>query len=49
MSNLANTHFALGRYQDAMVMQEKTIEFWRHEMPENHPSFSHLGATAVVC
>jgi hypothetical protein len=44
MVNLANTHYALGRYKDAMLLQEKAIQFWRREMPENHPSFSHVGA-----
>ena len=37
MNNLANTYRALGRYQDAVVLQEKTLEFQRRVLPENHP------------
>jgi len=42
MSNLANTYSALGRHQDALVLQEKTLEFFRRVQPENHP---HIGET----
>ncbi len=42
MSNLAVTYFKLGRLQDALVMQEKTLEFRRRVLPENHPD---IGAT----
>jgi hypothetical protein len=38
MGNLASTYFALGRHQDALVMEEKTLEFQRRVLPENHPS-----------
>jgi len=27
MGNLANTYSALGRHQDALAMEEKTLEF----------------------
>ena len=37
MGNLANTYSALGRHQDAIVMGEKTLEFQRRVLPENHP------------
>ena len=37
MNNLANTYRALGQYQDAVVLQEKTLEFRRRVLPENHP------------
>ena len=37
MGNLANTYSALGRHQDAVVLQEKTLEFRRRVLPENHP------------
>ena len=40
--NLAHAYTALGRYQDALVMQEKTLEFRRRVLPENHPQ---IGAT----
>ena len=37
MSNLATTYGKLGRHQDALVLQEKTLEFQRRMLPENHP------------
>ena len=37
MGNLAGTYRALGRHQDALVLQEKTLEFRRRVLPENHP------------
>ena len=37
MNNLASTYSALGRHQDALVMMEKTLEFRRRVLPENHP------------
>ena len=40
MSNLTGTYSALGRHQDALVMQEETLEFLRRVLPENHP---HIG------
>ncbi len=36
MNNLANTYGELGRHQDALVLQEKTLEFRRRVLPENH-------------
>jgi len=42
MNNLARTYGALGRHQDALVLQEKTLEFWRRVLPENHP---HIGVS----
>ena len=42
MNNLAATYSALGRHQDALVMGEKTLEFRRRVLPENHPN---IGAT----
>ncbi len=37
MHNLASSYQALGRHQDALVLQEKTLEFQRRVLPENHP------------
>ena len=37
MINLASTYYALGRNRDALVLQEKTLEFQRRVLPENHP------------
>ena len=38
MSNIAGTYGELGRHQDALALQEKTLEFYRRVLPENHPS-----------
>ncbi len=38
MSTLANSYSALGRHQEAVEMTEKTLEFRRRVLPENHPS-----------
>jgi len=37
MNNLADTYSALGRHQDALDLQEKTLEFRRRVLPQNHP------------
>ena len=37
MNNLANSYSALGRQQEAVEMREKTLEFRRRVLPENHP------------
>ncbi len=42
MGNLANTYIALGRYQDALLLQEKTLEFRRRVLPENHPGIGAM-------
>ncbi len=38
MGNLAVTYSKLGRHQDALVLEEKTLEFLRRVLPENHPN-----------
>ncbi len=38
MHNLANSYSALGRHQEALEMKDKTLEFYRRVLPENHPS-----------
>jgi hypothetical protein len=45
MSNLSIIYSALGRHQDALAMGEKTLEFRRRVLPENHPD---IGATFVL-
>jgi hypothetical protein len=45
MGNVARTYSALGRHQDAFAMGEKTLEFMRRVLPENHPE---IGATFVL-
>ena len=37
MSNLAISYSYLGRHEEAVEMQEKTLEFFRRVLPENHP------------
>ncbi len=37
MGNLAAMYSNLGRHQDAVVLQEQTLEFLRRALPENHP------------
>ena len=37
MNNLADTYSALGRHEDALDLQEKTLEFRRRVLPQNHP------------
>jgi hypothetical protein len=36
MQNLGLSYFALGRHHDALVLREKTLEFFRRVLPENH-------------
>ncbi len=42
MGDLAATHRALGRHHDALVLQEKDLEFRRRVFPENHPNIGLL-------
>jgi hypothetical protein len=37
MHNLASSYSALGQHQHALVLQEKTLQFQRRVLPENHP------------
>jgi hypothetical protein len=37
MSNLAATYSDLGRYSDALAMEEQVLEFRRRVLPANHP------------
>jgi|LauGreDrversion4_1035100.scaffolds.fasta_scaffold984727_2 hypothetical protein len=45
MHNLASMYFSLGRHQDALVLQEKTLEFRRRVLPENHPGIGNACLT----
>jgi len=42
MGNLASVYSSLGRHQDALVLQEKTLEFFRRVLPENHPDIGAM-------
>ena len=37
MGNLAASYSDLGRHDEALEMEEKTLEFRRRVLPENHP------------
>ena len=37
MVNLATSYSYLGRHDEALEMREKTLEFRRRVLPENHP------------
>ena len=37
MNNLAISYSHLGRHQEALEMREKSLEFRRRVLPENHP------------
>ncbi len=37
MRNVASSHSDLGRHEKALEMREKTLEFCRRVLPENHP------------
>ena len=49
MNNLANSYSALGRHQEALEMKEKTLEFRRRVLPENHPSIGEGDAAYGKC
>ncbi len=42
MSNLALAYRALGRHQDALVLQEKSLKCFRLALPENHPQIGAM-------
>ena len=49
MSNLALSYSDLGRHQEALEMREKTLEFRRRVLPENHPSIGEGDAAYGKC
>ncbi len=44
MQGLASSYSALGRHEEALQMREKTLEFQRRVLPENHPSIGEENA-----
>ncbi len=53
MHNLAASYSDLGRHQEAVEMREKTLEFHRRVLPENHPDIgegdaAHGGARVAL-
>jgi hypothetical protein len=48
MGNLAITYSHLGRHQDALVLQEKTLEFQRRVLPENHPDIGVMWLCLLI-
>ncbi len=49
MSNLAATYSSLGRHQDALVLKEKTLEFLRRVLPENHLRIGVIAFVDLTC
>ena len=49
MGNLAASYSALGRHQEAVEMKEKTLEFRRRVLPENHPDIGEGDAAYGKC
>ncbi len=47
MSNLAESYSDLGRHEEALELKEKTLEFYRRVLPENHPDICECDA--VYC
>jgi hypothetical protein len=45
MSHLGVTYGKLGRHAEALVMQERALEFCHRTLPENHPD---IGDEACV-
>ena len=48
MNNLADTYSALGRHQDALELQEKTLEFRRRVLPQNHPDIGVMRLRLLI-
>ena len=48
MGNLANTYCALGRLQEAVVLQEKTLEFRRRVLSDNDPDIGGIRLCLVM-
>ena len=47
MQGLANSYSALGRHEEALEMEDKTLQFHRRVLPENHPDIGECDA--VYC
>jgi hypothetical protein len=48
MQQLAATYHNLGRHVDAISMLNRTLEFFRRYMPENHSSIGEILDARVV-
>ncbi len=42
MADISATYSALAQHQDALAMLEKTLEFSRRVLPENHPGIGAI-------
>ena len=47
MQGLACSYSDLGRYDEAVEMGEKTLEFKRRVLPENHPDIGEGDAACL--
>jgi hypothetical protein len=48
MSNLAKMLHAIGKHEDALEMQKRTLEFRRRVLPEHHPDIGEGHAGCVM-
>ena len=48
MNNLAISYVALRRYDDALAIRRKVLEFFRRILPEDHPNIGDNGTSALV-
>jgi hypothetical protein len=48
MGSLASVYDKLGRQQDALVLKEKSLEFWRRVLPENHPNIGAIQLRLLI-
>ena len=48
MGNLADSYSDLGRHEEALEMREKTLEFRRRVLPENHPDIGHRHTSPLI-
>jgi hypothetical protein len=37
MANLASAYAGAGRHREALALDERSLQFMRHTLPENHP------------
>ena len=51
MNNLAQSYSDLGRHADALVLQDRVLEFFRRVLPVDHPGIGEgcVGERCVAC
>jgi len=48
MADLASCYSKLGRYQDAVLLLEESLEFQRRVLPESHPDIGEAKRYVVL-